>query len=113
MYTYTPSNVIRSETAMKSVEYFRIFAAFTEQFIRYEKLYASIKGGKIIANLVRSIIDSVAIKKKARYIFFFLLLLIPIYLHAKYIFRFHRVTIVGKLVIFRSFQFLQVSRCVG
>lgn len=34
MYTYTRSNVIRSEMAMKSVEYFRIFAAFTTYTIR-------------------------------------------------------------------------------
>lgn len=75
MYTYTPSNVIRSETAMKSVEYFRIFAAFTEQFIRYGKLHASIKGGKIIVSESRPINHSVAIKKKRdifSFFFFFL-----------------------------------------
>ena len=102
MYTCTRNSRWNGKNEIRrGFSYIRIF-------VYRGKLYASIKreGGKLS---VRPMIDSshsLASKKKKRDIYFFfslllLLLLIPTYLRAKYIFRFHRVTIVGKLVIFR------------
>lgn len=102
MYTCTRNSRWNGKNEIRrGFSYIRIF-------VYRGKLYASIKreGGKLSARPMIDSSHSLVFKKKKRDIYFFfsllhLLLLIPTYLRAKYIFRFHRVTIVGKLVIFR------------
>lgn len=109
---YSPANVhvhpVQRNSRWNGKNEIRRGFSYIRIFVYRGKLYASIKreGGKLSARPMIDSSHSLASKKKKRDIYFFfsllhLLLLIPTYLRAKYIFRFHRVTIVGKLVIFR------------